>query len=38
MRRGRDTDVERQAFRGMAFVSVLIVSALFAMGLPFVLL
>ena len=32
------TDVERQAFRSMGFVSVIIVSALFAMGLPLVLL
>lgn len=32
------TDVERQPFRSMGFVSVLIVSGLFALGLPFVLL
>ena len=34
----RVTDVDRQPFRSMGFVSVLIVSALFAMGLPFVLI
>jgi len=30
--------VERQPFRSMGFVSVIIVSALFALGLPLVLL
>ncbi len=30
------TDVERQPFRSMGFVSVIIVSVLFAMGLPLV--
>ena len=34
----RATDVERQPFRSMGFVSVIIVSVLFAMGLPLVLL
>jgi hypothetical protein len=34
----RVTDVERQPFRSMGFVSVIIVSALFALGLPLVLL
>lgn len=34
----RVTDVERQPFRSMGFVSVLIVSGLFLVGLPFVLL
>ena len=34
----RVTDVERQPFRSMGFVSVLIVSALFLLGLPLVLL
>jgi hypothetical protein len=34
----RVTDVERQPFRSMGFVSVVIVSGLFAMGLPLVLL
>ncbi len=34
----RVTDVERQPFRSMGFVSVIIVSVLFALGLPFVLL
>ena len=33
----RVTDVERQPFRSMGFVSVIIVSALFALGLPLVL-
>ena len=33
----RVTDVERQPFRGMGFVSVFIVSCLFALGLPLVL-
>ena len=32
------TDFERQPFRSMGFVSVIIVSALFALGLPLVLL
>ena len=32
------THVERQPFRSMGFVSVIIVSALFALGLPLVLL
>ena len=32
----RVTDVERQPFRSMGFVSVIIVSALFALGLPLV--
>ena len=31
-------DVERQPFRSMGFVSVIIVSVLFALGLPLVLL
>ena len=31
------TDVERQPFRSMGFVSVLITPALFALGLPVVL-
>ena len=34
----RVTDVERQPFRSMGFVSVIIVSALFALGLPLVVL
>lgn len=34
----RVTDVESQPFRSMGFVSVIIVSALFALGLPLVLL
>ena len=34
----RATDVEKQPFRSMGFVSVIIVSALFALGLPLVLL
>lgn len=34
----RVTDVESQPFRSMGFVSVLIVSGLFLLGLPFVLL
>ena len=34
----RVTDVERQPFRSMGFVSVIIVSVLFALGLPLVLL
>ena len=34
----RVTDVERQPFRSMGFVSVIIVSTLFALGLPLVLL
>ena len=34
----RVTDVERQPFRSMGFVTVIIVSVLFAMGLPLVLL
>ncbi len=34
----RVTDVERQPFRSMGFVSVVIVSVLFALGLPLVLL
>jgi hypothetical protein len=39
LRHGGDaTDVERQRFRSMGLVSVLIVSALFALGLPFVLI
>ena len=33
----RVTDVERQPFRSMGFVSVIIVSGLFAVGLPLVL-
>ena len=33
----RVTDVERQPFRSMGFVSVIITSALFALGLPLVL-
>jgi len=36
--RFRVTDVERQPFRSMGFGSVIIVSALFALGLPLVLL
>ena len=32
------TDVERQPFRSMGFMSVIIVSVLFALGLPLVLL
>ena len=32
------TDVERQPFRSMGFVSVIIASGLFALGLPLVLL
>ena len=34
----RVTDVERQPFRSMGFVSIIIVSVLFALGLPLVLL
>ena len=34
----RFTDVERQPFRSTGFVSVIIVSGLFALGLPLVLL
>ncbi len=34
----RVTDVERQPFRSMGFVSVIITSVLFALGLPLVLL
>ena len=34
----RVTDVERQPFRSRGFVSVIIVSVLFALGLPLVLL
>ena len=34
----RVTDVEHQPFRSMGFVSVIIVSCLFALGLPLVLL
>ena len=34
----RITDVEKQPFRSMGFVSVIIVSGLFALGLPVVLL
>jgi len=34
----RVTDVEKQPFRSMGFESVIIVSALFALGLPLVLL
>jgi len=34
----RVTDVERQPFRSMGFVSVIIVSVLFALGLPLVVL
>ena len=34
----RVTDVERQPFRSMGFASVIVVSALFALGLPLVLL
>ncbi len=33
----RVTDVEKQPFRSMGFVSVIIVSALFALGLPLML-
>ena len=32
------TDVERQPFRSMGFVSVIITSGIFALGLPLVLL
>ena len=32
------TDIERQPFRSMGFVSVIITSVLFALGLPLVLL
>ena len=34
----RVTDVEKQPFRSMGFVSVIITSVIFAMGLPLVLL
>ncbi len=34
----RATDVERQPFRSMGFVSVIIVSLIFALGLPVMLL
>ena len=34
----RVTDVEKQPFRSMGFVRVIIASGLFALGLPFVLL
>ena len=34
----RATDVKRQPFRSMGFVSVIIVSVLYALGLPLVLL
>ena len=34
----RVTDVEKQPFRSMGFVSVIVASGLFALGLPFVLL
>ena len=34
----RVTDVERQPFRSIGFVSVIITSVLFALGLPLVLL
>ena len=34
----RVTDVEKQPFRSMGFVSVIIVSVLFLLGLPLVLL
>ena len=34
----RATDVEKQPFRSMGFVSVIIVSVLFALGLPLVVL
>ena len=34
----RATDVERQPFRSMGFVSVIMVSVIFALGLPLVLL
>ena len=34
----RVTDVERQPFRSTGFVSVIIVSVLFALGMPLVLL
>ncbi len=34
----RVTDVERQPFRSVGFVSVILVSGLFALGLPVVLL
>ena len=35
---GGSADVEKQPFRSMGFVSVIIVSALFALGLPLLLL
>ncbi len=34
----RAIDVEKQPFRSMGFVSVIIVSGLFALGLPLLLL
>jgi hypothetical protein len=34
----RVTDVEQQPFRGMGFVSAIMVSGLFLLGLPLVLL
>ena len=34
----RVTDVERQPFRSMGFVSVIITSVIFALGLPLMLL
>lgn len=34
----RVTDVEKQPFRSMGFVSVIIASAIFTLGLPLVLL
>ena len=34
----RVTDVERQPFRSMGFVSLIIVSGLFVLGLPFMVL
>ena len=34
----RVTDVEHQPFRSMGFVSVIIMSGIFALGLPMVLL
>ncbi len=34
----RVTDVEKQPFRSMGFVSVIITSVIFALGLPLVLL
>jgi len=34
----RVTDVERQPFRSMGFVSIILVSGLFALGLPLVVL